>query len=172
MTFDSVMKTSIATGMLALTAACHSPTSSDLMVESEQPFADWCTAWQLSKCDLQPTNPIPEDIWRIGLEVVDEAVTSPSTLNFDRTVYDSPEVQNLITELGVDEALAIIGQLPWENLSKDGTEVILSSGAPSSLEINGLTISAEELATISTNFSGILRSFRNFYFCKWKRIRR
>ena len=75
--------------------------------------------------------------------------TSPSTLNFDRTVYDSPEVQNLITELGVDEALAIIGQLPWENLSKDGTEVILSSGAPSSLEINGLTISAEELATIS-----------------------
>ena len=141
--------------MMFLVPGCNIE-ESQLLTDETLAFSEWCKTWDLDNCDQQPSDKVPADVWEAGTKVAQTVADSETLIAMERSVYDSIDVQRLLSSIGGDSILAYLNQLPWSRISNDGRTLNIGNATEGSFVIKGLVVKVAPVASIQMNEPGIL----------------
>ncbi|MBM3383163.1 MAG: hypothetical protein FJY29_12100 [Betaproteobacteria bacterium] len=92
-------------------------------------FENWCGAYKLQNCSVQPDDRIPADQWQAGVDVFAELMESLTTIKLSRADFDRKTVQDLFSTFGANSTLSFVSKIPWQMLAKEDNTLVLRNSA-------------------------------------------
>jgi len=111
-------------------------------------FQSWCSNYRLQNCSVTADNNIPQDQWQAGVNVFSDLMDSLTSINLSRADFERKTVQDLFSTFGASSTLSFVSKIPWDNLSKDDSSLVLRNKSNDAVAVfNGLRLIGSQVVT-------------------------